>query len=105
MLIGDSKTESSMTTIQLTVIWYATLVVIGILVVHALAIESVYPVVASVLALASILVYSLQPHPFVRKSWGGSIDSGSVHIDRSRCLVLVAVRGILGSGSHKPHTN
>jgi hypothetical protein len=55
-----------MNTAQLTVLWYAGLLIAGILVFQ---ISDTYASIAVVILLASLLIYTVKPHPHARKGW------------------------------------
>ena len=58
-----------MNTAQLVVLWYAGLLVALILVFQAFTAGSVHYLIAAVVAVAGMLIYTLKPHPAARKAW------------------------------------
>lgn len=69
-----------MKTSQLIVLWYAGLCVVAVLAYQAANTNSVNYLIAAIVVVASLLIYTLKPHPAARKRW-----------------VLLAVAGPLGA--------
>jgi hypothetical protein len=56
-----------LTTAQLVTLWYATLLVAGLLVLVAFFEHSLWPLVASIVLVAAVTLYTQGPHPAARK--------------------------------------
>jgi len=56
-----------MNTAQLTVLWYAALVIIAILFFEAVSNNSAYTLIVAIVVLTTLLIYTLKPHPQARK--------------------------------------
>ncbi len=58
-----------MNTAQLTVLWYAGLLIIAILLFQAADKDSAYLLIAAITLFTLLLLYTLKPHPQARKRW------------------------------------